>query len=247
MDLLRRILTQLLRDSRHKTRWRILSTVMAAVVVFVTTYSLILPAITLEENAAHTMDGLFLEPAGQSAAQSADGGFEDFQVVSDDEDAADPVFGDGSGADAQQAPLIESVLTDGQQPEDIPDGIIEEDLGDDGDASVQESEGAVADPGADSEADLEAEDAEAVYAAGVLTASGVLLNDVGGLDEIRLEYDADAMIPEGTVCIAQPFGEGVGASSADVEDQLAQRYEQTVRDMVAAAHPDWTNVQVRMF
>ena len=72
MDILIRMLMAVLKDRKHKKQRRVLSTVLAAVVVFMTTYSLILPAITLEESTAETTDGIFLESADVSEADPAD-------------------------------------------------------------------------------------------------------------------------------------------------------------------------------
>lgn len=51
-------------------RWRGLVTVMAMVVVFVTTYALILPAITLEKDQGKPEQGVYLDPMerGSTAA-----------------------------------------------------------------------------------------------------------------------------------------------------------------------------------
>ena len=46
---------------KYKTTWRAIATFMAAVVVFVTTYGMILPAITMETEIAEEMPGIQLE------------------------------------------------------------------------------------------------------------------------------------------------------------------------------------------
>ena len=74
MTFLIRLLTAILKDNKHKKQWRVFSTIMAGVVVFVTTYSLILPAITLEDSAARRMEGLYLESAETTGALGTDDG-----------------------------------------------------------------------------------------------------------------------------------------------------------------------------
>ena len=52
---------KILKEIRTQRRWRVVLTTMAGAVVFVTTYALILPGITLEEEVALEDPGIFLE------------------------------------------------------------------------------------------------------------------------------------------------------------------------------------------
>ena len=61
MDFLREILQNILKSNKLNKAWRWTATFLAAVVVFVTTYSLILPAITMENTTAESMPGISME------------------------------------------------------------------------------------------------------------------------------------------------------------------------------------------
>ena len=57
MEALRKYFTTILKDKKTKARWRILAMTMACVIVFSTTYSLILPAITMDQGSAEETAG----------------------------------------------------------------------------------------------------------------------------------------------------------------------------------------------
>ena len=54
--------------NKHKAlkRWKRVVTVLAAIMTFVTTYALILPAITVERNKVEDVGGMYLEQEGDS-------------------------------------------------------------------------------------------------------------------------------------------------------------------------------------
>lgn len=57
MDILNKILARILIENKKTKMWRSFSTFLACVVVFVTTYGLILPAITIDQQTAAEMSG----------------------------------------------------------------------------------------------------------------------------------------------------------------------------------------------
>ena len=61
MDFWREKFKYIFVQHKYKTTWRAIATFMAAVVVFVTTYGMILPAITMETEIAEEMPGIQLE------------------------------------------------------------------------------------------------------------------------------------------------------------------------------------------
>ena len=72
---------KILKEIRSQRRWRVILTTMAGAVVFVTTYALILPGITLEEDVALEDPGIFLEGDFAEDAEAelpVDGGEEFF-------------------------------------------------------------------------------------------------------------------------------------------------------------------------
>ena len=61
MNNLGKILNELFKASKKSGAWRTFVFCLAAIVVFTTTYSLILPAITVEKSAAEDVGGLVVE------------------------------------------------------------------------------------------------------------------------------------------------------------------------------------------
>ena len=58
MDFFNRMVEQFIRANRRLKRWQRAVSVMAAVVVFATTYALVLPAITLDKETASAQSGI---------------------------------------------------------------------------------------------------------------------------------------------------------------------------------------------
>ena len=61
MNHLINCLNSILKDRRLLRRWRYFVTFLASVCVFITTYNLILPAISVEKDNAESVSGLYLE------------------------------------------------------------------------------------------------------------------------------------------------------------------------------------------
>ena len=72
MDKLVKWLENLLRAQKKSRAWRTFVSCLAAIVVFTTTYSLILPAITVEQSATEDVGGLVLDEAdpGSTGAEA---------------------------------------------------------------------------------------------------------------------------------------------------------------------------------
>lgn len=72
MDKLVKWLEDLIRAQKKSRAWRTFVSCLAAIVVFTTTYSLILPAITVESTATEDGGGLVMEgtDAGSTGAQA---------------------------------------------------------------------------------------------------------------------------------------------------------------------------------
>ena len=71
MDKLVKWLEDLIRAQKKSRAWRTFVSCLAAIVVFTTTYSLILPAITVESTATEDVGGLVMEgtDAGSTGAR----------------------------------------------------------------------------------------------------------------------------------------------------------------------------------
>ena len=91
MDIFRNIFKSIQTDKKHKFYWRALATTLAGVVVFVTTYSLILPAITMEAEVAEELPGFSME----------EDGFESDEIVLDSgaDEEVDGIASEDSGLD----------------------------------------------------------------------------------------------------------------------------------------------------
>ena len=72
-------------------RWRGLVTVMAMAVVFVTTYALILPAITLEKSQGKPEQGVYLDPMERGSTAALNN--EEAENVDQPDELADPGTG----------------------------------------------------------------------------------------------------------------------------------------------------------
>ena len=68
MKSLNKILEEFYRISKKSRPWRTFVFCLAAIVVFTTTYSMILPAITVEKSAAEDVGGLVVEEKASGSA-----------------------------------------------------------------------------------------------------------------------------------------------------------------------------------
>ena len=107
MNIFRYLYKRILNDKKHSYCRRALVTTLAGVVVFVTTYSLILPAITLESEVAEEMPGFFMEADSESYEIVPDSGddFSDMEVPEDSDQKveADALIEDDQPEDAHDA------------------------------------------------------------------------------------------------------------------------------------------------
>ena len=163
---------KILKEIRSQRRWRVILTTMAGAVVFVTTYALILPGITLEEEVALEDPGIFLEGDFAEDAEAelpVDGGEEFF--LEDDLLVAEDQELDGF-ADAGMADDLATL------------------------EGYQEYEGAV-----DAEAlGLDAGLADGIVTDGFLIedTETLELEDELSTDHFRIRMGEDAMVPVGT-------------------------------------------------
>ena len=238
MDILIRMLMAVLKDRKHKKQRRVLSTVLAAVVVFMTTYSLILPAITLEESTAETTDGIFLESADVSEADPADDDVDPSGELLLTDDAREE---SAPASDGWEDGLIEDAdWEENGELADIPDEPVLTDTGDEAtpDGILEEATDA-----AEAEEDTQA----LSFTGGELTVRETLVSRQGGEDFLRLTYGAEARIPEDTVCSAQAFTPASSGAAMGEESSLAEKYEQAAREKAARDYPEWDKIEVRMF
>ena len=145
MNFLREILQNILKSNKLNKAWRWTATFLAVVVVFVTTYSLILPAITMESTTAESMPGIFME--GQT---------EITQPAEEELLSSEPVetYGDGSGVQTAAEPeSVPAVLPNNPEGGTAPDGNTESE-GETDSADDAESEGGT-DPADNADSDDE--------------------------------------------------------------------------------------------
>ena len=71
MDRLKKIFQKFYVVSRKSREWRAFVFCLAAIVVFTTTYSMILPAITVEKNATEDVGGLVVEETAPGSTGGA--------------------------------------------------------------------------------------------------------------------------------------------------------------------------------
>ena len=107
-------LNRIIRRHKAMKRWQRIVTVLAAVMTFVTTYALILPAITVERDKAEDVGGMYLEQEASSDDMLEDNALEPLSVIiaADNENAVSFSYAD----DEIEATAI--ISTD----EEIPEG-----------------------------------------------------------------------------------------------------------------------------
>ena len=131
MNFLREILQNILKSNKLNKAWRWTATFLAVVVVFVTTYSLILPAITMESTTAESMPGIFME--GQT---------EITQPAEEELLSSEPVgsYGGSNDSTAAEPESVPAVLPNNPEGGTAPDGNTESE-GEADSADDAESEG----------------------------------------------------------------------------------------------------------
>ncbi|MBP3880157.1 MAG: hypothetical protein J6D46_07570 [Lachnospiraceae bacterium] len=107
MCRLERILKNLLRASKKSRAWRTFISCLAAIVVFVTTYSLILPAITVEKSATEDVVGLVMEEADPGSTGAGTETPEEAVIVEAEYEIPDEI--------------VQEKTSDDVVPEEIPD------------------------------------------------------------------------------------------------------------------------------
>ena len=173
---------------------RSLSMLLASIVVFVTVYQMILPALTLELTEAKRTPGVYLEEGDLSTETYSEETAENNDYTSAQEDISDLA----EDTDGETAYFAETELAEyGIDYSMIDDALHNEaDTADDQDDQVEFFNDSIALPGSDSAIALEDEKGEYTYDSTELTAE---CDD----DIIRLTYDAEARIPDGSVLTAK--------------------------------------------
>ena len=190
MNIFRYLYKRILNDKKHSYCRRALVTTLAGVVVFVTTYSLILPAITLESEVAEEMPGFFMEADSESYEIVPDSGddFSDMEVPEDSDQEVE--------ADA----LIED-----DQPEDAHDAH------------------------------------EGILSYNTHELSQTIENSSAqDRIEVKLSYDADAKIPDGTVLKAFEISESENRSEYD-------SYAESAKEAIGKYDSSWADFSVRLY
>ena len=111
-------LNLLIKKNKKMKRWQRIVTVMAAIITFVTTYALILPAITVEREAVDDVGGMYLEEAVDPVEQMEDTPEEDalipvsVQIAADKDNAVPFLYED------EEMSAVAVFATDEKIPED---------------------------------------------------------------------------------------------------------------------------------
>ena len=173
---------------------RSLSMLLASIVVFVTVYQMILPALTLELTEAKRTPGVYLEEGDLSTETHSEEAAEDNDYTSAQEDISDLTEDtDGEAAYLEETELAES---------GIDYSMIDDALHNEADTVVDQDNDeaeffndSITIHGSDGATVLEDEKSEYTYDRTEITAEC-------GDDTIRLSYNAEARIPDGSVLTA---------------------------------------------
>ena len=141
MKLLDKMVEYFIRMNRRMKRWQRVVSVLSAVIVFITTYALILPAITLDKDTALTQAGIEIadsdanvdengtvyesveEPAEEPAPAEEDSGEEDSSAESGSEDAVNEESdSSGTTAPSEADEQAEEAFTESNAAEDGTEG-----------------------------------------------------------------------------------------------------------------------------
>ena len=176
---------KILKEIRTQRRWRVVLTTMAGAVVFVTTYALILPGITLEEEVALEDPGIFLEGDFAEDAFAED-------TFAEDAEAGLPADGEDGFFLSDDMLFAEDQELDGFADADLSGGL-------DTLEDYEEYDGSADADGLSLDADAAGLD-DGIMADGFLIEDGedLALTDELSTDHFRIRMDEDAMVPEGT-------------------------------------------------
>ena len=121
MDKLVKWLENLLRAQKKSRAWRTFVSCLAAIVVFTTTYSLILPAITVEQSATEEVGGLVLDEAdpGSTGAEAEASG-EVVTVDADNETTGETSDENPDEVAQEEAPAADEEAADTAATEETP-------------------------------------------------------------------------------------------------------------------------------
>ena len=169
---------------------------MAVIVVFMTTYMLVLPAITLEQNVAEKMPGMDVKTEQAAVAGESD-------VNGEEAEAEAGVAGGDKAEKADEADVNgeeKAEATDGEKAEANNDETAED--ADEADRAGADEADAEKAADADAASNGEAADAEAGEAAEEQAESkaqlkGTVISASGKTYEVEVTYGEDAQIPEG--------------------------------------------------
>ncbi len=166
MELITAMVEKIMLLRRKMKQWRKVVSVLAAVVVFVTTYSLILPAVTLDKSDAEDLSGISVEAAAPSDAADPAA-----------EKAAEPTSESAAQEAAPEDPIQDPAETAEKESTEM-----SEDVAEDADAQADQT---VADDGTAAETDADTADA-----------SGTTVLTVEGKDYVvTASFDASAGLP----------------------------------------------------
>ena len=120
MNKIGKILEKLIKDSKQSREWRSFVFCLAAVVVFTTTYALILPAITVEKNTTDSVGGLVVEEADPgSTVAGAEASGDVYTVEAENEVSGEAVQAEAAGntgaVEEVREPVNGEVLTVGDK------------------------------------------------------------------------------------------------------------------------------------
>lgn len=214
---------------------RSLSMLLASIVVFVTVYQMILPALTLELSEAQKTPGVYLEDGALSTETYSEESAENLEYISEPEDIFD--LGEEQDEEAtyiEEASLFEETeLTEsGTDYSMIEDALFNEAERTESEAvsgndRVEFFDDTITLSGSDDSVTLEDEKSEYTYDGTELTAEY-------GSDIIRLSYNAEARIPDGSVLTATGlWGEEAAPFAASAEQAIFGTYpDRTLQQMV---------------
>ena len=236
----KKYLLERLSSTRNSRAIRVFSMLLAAITVFGTTYGMILPAITVDQESAEEMPGIYLEEDYAAGTDYEEVYEENVQDPADEgayEDGIQDPADEAVYEDCIQDPADESAYEDGiQDPADEAvyedgEGVPEEESADEtytyyenadddridsaaDDAAVYEEQESDVRESADSSAEVSNHTYQETRLETAVPVQTALLGDV----TVRIDYTSAAMIPHGSMLSASEVD-----TNAETEEEAAQK------------------------
>ena len=209
--------------SRNSRLFRTFTSILAAVVVFGTTYSLILPAITVDQDSAEEMPGFYLEDEdfyGEGYENEYEEAYDSEDASYDQEVNAEDGYEDSSDYANDENPDTDNHYVDNDADNESPadDYDYTDNAADD--ETITDSAVADEDVNADDN-DVISEEPSYTYDNTRMETSVPAVTDLLGNVTFRIDYNSEAEIPDGSILSVEEIGTWLAAEEESTYNGLS--------------------------